>query len=167
MESLEHIIADYKPFIYKLAKAYTSNYMDYEDLTQEIYYQIWQSLSSYRKEAKLSTWVYRVCLNTALSYQKKEVRRKKRAHEIQEHFHHLGQTNSNEKIKLEQKIKRLLECVNQLKPVEKSIMLLYLEELSYEEIAAVIGISSSNVGTKINRIKPKLLKCIKSKGYER
>ena len=165
MNDIENILNDAKPLIYKIANVYTSSEAEFEDLCQEIYIQVWQSLSAFKKESKLSTWIYRVCLNTALSYQKRETRRQTKLQEFAKN--HSTDVDDSEKVKIDTGVQFLLDCIKSLKPIDKSIMLLYLEGLSHQEIAETLGISTSNVGSKVNRIKPKLLKCIKNKGYGR
>ena len=165
MISFEKTIKNHKAFIVKIARAYTNSDVDFDDLCQEMYIQIWQSLSSFKKESKLSTWIYRICLNTALSYQKRETRRQTKLQEVAKNYN--SDNDLSKTVNIEVGVKFLLNCIKSLKPIDKSIMLLYLEGLSHQDIAETMGISKSNVGSKINRIKPKLLKCIKSKGYGR
>lgn len=167
MNEIEKIIDSSKPLVYKISRAYTSSEPEFEDLCQEIYVQIWQSLSSFKKQSKLSTWIYRICLNTALSYQKREIRRKSKLQEFETNHQPYNEIDKPKESNIELGVQFLLNCIKLLKPIDKSIILLHLEGLSHQDIADVLGISKSNVGSKINRIKPKLLKCIKAKGYGR
>ena len=133
----------------KVCSIYYNQREDYEDLFQEITYQAWKGFTSFRGDAKFSTWLYRIALNTAIS----SFRKRKPTIEFvavlpDNNFHH-----PNEKNKQQQ---QLLWGIQQLNEGERAIIALYLEEMSYQEIAEIIGISENNVGVKINRIKNKL-----------
>lgn len=117
--------------------------------------QVWQSLPTFRGEAKLSTWLYRIALNTAIVFRRKQQRQPTSltGHEAQ-----LADTGSakTEALEQEQLLNKLHRCIAQLQNQERLIISLVLEEVPYKEIAEVLGISTSNVGVKINRIKKKI-----------
>lgn len=151
-EEFVGIIKKNEGIIFKITTFYTDNKDDQQDLYQDIVYQLWKSFDSFRGEAKISTWMYRIALNTALT----RVKKKKRQ----------GYSVSIEKVVLEQtenydpefenRLKLLYSHIGRLNVLEKGIMLLLLEGKKYEEISEITGLSPSNVGTRISRIKEKL-----------
>lgn len=136
--------------IHKISLIYAGNSADREDLFQEICLQLWKSYDSFREEARFSTWMYRVALNTAISM----VRRNNNniTFESLKDYKTLSAetTEENENRKL------LYQAISQLNSIDKAIILLWLEEKNYDEIASVIGISKTNVSVKLVRIKQKL-----------
>lgn len=140
--------------IFKVASLYTSNPEDQQDLYQEIVYQLWKSFASFQGRSKWSTWMYRVALNTAIR-QVQAVKRRPLNKDLSNVLElKMEQVDSL----LEEQTKQLYEAIKALNGVEKSIVLLYLEGKSYDEIAKITGFSSSNVGTRLSRIKLKLKK---------
>lgn len=146
------IIKENEGVIFKITTIYTDNRYDQEDLYQDIVYQLWKSFDSFRSESKFSTWMYRIALNTALTRIKKN---KRKGNSIPIDNVVLKQTELYD-TEFEERIKLLYSHIHQLNVLEKGIMLLFLEGKKYEEIAEVIGISKSNVATRISRIKVKL-----------
>lgn len=133
----------------KVCSIYCNYKEDYEDLFQEITYQAYKGFASFRGEAKFSTWLYRIALNTAMSsFRKKKPQLDFVAH-LPEDVIDTTKTNNDEQ-------QQLMYAIKQLNETDRAIITLYLDELSYAEIAAIIGISENNVGVKINRIKNKL-----------
>ena len=126
---------------------YTNNNEEYKDLKQEISYQLIKAHRQFKGDSKLSTWVYKVSLFTALSF----IKRKPKSHQQLEEVADSSFINHefNEWDNVMQQIKMLPE-------IDKSLIFLYLEDKSYKEIAEIMGISESNVGVKLNRIKRKL-----------
>lgn len=139
-------------FIYKLASAYTNSIDDKQDLVQEIIYQLWKSFKTFRQQSKLSTWIYRVALNVAIYHHKKSKKIVETV-PINEQVLNYHENTCNE---IEEKWKVLKQQIEILNFLDKGIIMLYLDNKSYEEIAEIIGISKSNVGTKLSRIKEKL-----------
>ncbi len=145
------ILNNHRGLIYKVCNLYCADAEDRKDLFQEIVLQIWKSWGSFRHEAKLSTWMYRIALNTAFTHFRKEKRS----------FNLVSLTgmdipdiyDGDEK---EEPLKQLLIAIDHLDKVDKSIILLFLEEKSYEEISEITGLTKSNVGARLNRIKTKL-----------
>ena len=138
--------------IFKITTIYTDNREDQRDLYQDIVYQLWKSFDAFRGEAKFSTWMYRIALNTALSRIKKN---KRKGHALPIEQVVLTQTELYDTV-FEERIKTLYEQIHQLNVLEKGLMLLLLEGKSYSEIAEITGLTPSNVGTRISRIKTKL-----------
>ncbi len=139
-------------FIYRLASAYTNSIDDKHDLVQEIIYQLWKSFQTFRQHSKLSTWVYRVALNVAI-YQYKKSKKSVETVPITEQVLNYRENTGNEN---DEKWKVLKQQIENLNFLDKGIIVLYLDNKSYDEIAEIIGISKSNVGTKLSRIKEKL-----------
>ena len=148
----EETINRHLNLVYKVASVYTTNADDKNDLVQDILYQAWKSFDSFRQESKISTWLYRVAMNVAI-YQVKTRKRNIEAIQLTDQNSELTEDNSNE---TEEQWQRILFYINRLNLLDKGIVLLYLENKSHEEIAEITGLSVSNVGTKLSRIKEKL-----------
>jgi RNA polymerase sigma-70 factor (ECF subfamily) len=146
------VIKQHEGLLYKVAMLYSNSRQDREDLYQEIVFQLWKSFDSFKDQSKLSTWMYRVAMNTAL-YNLKQAKKRVGTSAIELESVQFADDFDREE---EEKIKSLYEQVQLLNLLEKGVILLYLEGKSHEEIATIIGISISNVGTKISRIKEKL-----------
>lgn len=148
----------HRGIIYKVCHMYVHDADDRKDLFQEIVFQLWKSLPSFRGESKPSTWMYRIALNTAISHFRSATRKPEQrslsAFEFQI-------ADVNERQQLDESVKMLYDAIQQLSRIEKAIIILYLEEKSYQEISEIMGITHSNVGVKINRIKTKLESIIK------
>jgi RNA polymerase sigma factor (sigma-70 family) len=164
MDKEEKFIAAIKAnegIIYKLASIYTDTIEDRNDLIQEIIYNLWKSFDSFNHQSNFSTWLYRVAMNVAI-YNLKIAKRKVFLVPIENQ--HLD-FNDDENLYFEENLKLLKQHINELNLLDKGIVMLYFEDKSYQEIAEIIGISESNVGTKIARIKEKLKKQIKNRGW--
>lgn len=146
------LIREHEALIHKVAKVYSNSREDEEDLYQEIVYQVWKSFSSFRNDSKVSTWIYRVALNTSITYLGKQ-KKKGRHLPIDERL--LNEPAQEEKLK-EERVAALYAQIRKLSTIEKALILLYLEEKTYEEMAAITGFSISNVGTRLARIRQKL-----------
>lgn len=144
-------IKEYKNLIYKICHSYCPNPSDHKDLEQEIILQLWTAMKRYNGSVKMSTWIYRIALNTAISHYRDE---QKRSHITTRHFMELP-TNEYDP-ETDEQIKKLYAFIEQLNYLDKALMLLYLEETKQKEIAEILGITESNVSTKINRIKQQL-----------
>ena len=138
-----------------MCNIYCDDQEDRNDLFQEIVAQLWKSFPSFREESKFSTWMYRVALNTAITTFKKTKRRPDQNRLTYENFQLKDENYDTE---TEEEIKNLHRAVAQLTGVEKSIVLLFLENKKYEEIAEITGITQNYVRVKMNRIKKKLKK---------
>jgi RNA polymerase sigma-70 factor, ECF subfamily len=138
--------------IFKIASIYTTSNEDRNDLTQEIIYQLWKSFDSFNQRSSLSTWMYRVAMNVAI-YHLKIARRKIQTVPLDEQVLDFHEFDNNEMEEKWQLFKRHIDSLNLL---DKGIVILYLENKSHEEIAQITGISVSNVGTKLSRIKEKI-----------
>ncbi len=145
--------------ILKISKAYTNTAQDHEDLVNDIAYEIWKSLPNFEGRSKVSTWIYRVALNTAINY-RKNTRKKKDF--LQDAIGFQADEPSSE-MDPNPQVELLYDCIAELDEFSKAIILLYLDGYKHEEIAEITGISRTNVGTRISRIKAQL----KSKATEK
>lgn len=146
-------INDHQGIIFKICNSYCSNKSDREDLAQEIIYQLLKSYHSFKEEFSFSTWMYKVALNVAISfYRKKKTSEMITLVENQEDHEDLSHKQADHEMNLI----ILQRFINELKELDKALMLLYLESKSYKEISEIIGITETNVATKISRIKTNL-----------
>jgi len=153
-QEFTRLIRENKRIIYKICNAYCSSKDDRDDLAQEIIYNLWKSFSSFNPELKFSTWMYRIALNVAISFYRRE--KKFKNHDpISEGLIVFEETSAG-KNEVENNIRLLQDFINELKEIDKAIILLYLDNKSHREIAEITGFTETNVATKINRIKDKL-----------
>ncbi|HOC54647.1 MAG TPA: RNA polymerase sigma factor [Verrucomicrobiota bacterium] len=153
--------------VLKVARAYTLTAEECEDLAQEILLQLWRSLPRFAGRAGASTWVYRVALNTALGWHRKEGRRRARQQPLVEPEEApLPGPDSAEQLHQREVVERLYAAIRQLPKAEAALVLLYLEDLSYREIASVLGISENNVGVKLTRARRALGELMKEVAHE-
>lgn len=146
------LLNQHQKILHKVCNLYLHGQTDKEDLFQEITLQAWKAYTQFRGEAKFSTWLYRVALNTAITYFRKD---KKQAFiasvaDLPEMAH------SIERDPIEEKSKAMYAAIANLSKIDKAIVMLYLEDYSYAEISDVIGITANNIAVKMNRIKVKL-----------
>jgi RNA polymerase sigma factor (sigma-70 family) len=156
-EAFISIVKENEALIYKVTRVYTYNREDGQDLYQEIVYQLWKSFGSFRNEAKISTWMYRVALNTAITHLNKE---KRKGHHIPVDEDLVNKPDIHDTLKAE-RLEVLYAVIKQLNTIEKGIIFLYLEGKTYDEIAAITGFTVTNVGTRLGRIKQKIISYIK------
>ena len=145
------VISFNKGILFKIANSYCKDGEDRKDLVQEIIVQLWKSFERFNDQYKYSTWIYRIALNVAISFYRKENRRKQVSNPLTDGI--LNYADTNVTSETDENIMLLQQFIAGLKELDKAIMLLYLEEKSHKEIADIIGISESNVATKIGRIK--------------
>lgn len=154
------VIENNKGILYKVANSYCRNIDDRQDLIQEIVLQLWKSFDKYNDEFKHSTWMYRIALNVAISFYRKERSRKRISDSFTTDIVNISDTELTEGSN--QTLNLLNQAIAKLNDFNKALILLYLEEKSYQEISEIIGITESNVATKINRIKERLRKEFKT-----
>lgn len=148
------VIAAHKGMLYKIANAYCKNADDRQDLIQEIIAQLWQFFGKYDSRYKYSTWIYRIALNLAISFYRKESRRKEISNLILDSILYLPDISYDNETDF--KINLLKQFIDELKELDKALLLLYLDEKSHKEIAEIMEISQTNVATRIGRIKDRL-----------
>lgn len=155
----EQWLGQHKGLIFKIVRAYAFTAMDQDDLFQEIIIQVWHSIPSFRQESSVTTWLYRIALNTAIKWTKKE--RKHSQAETLDNVQHILQEC---RVQIDERLAWLYEEIYKLDEIDRSIILLVLDGFSYKEVSAILGITESNVGVKINRIKKQLI--TRSKKYD-
>ncbi|MEM6261762.1 MAG: RNA polymerase sigma factor [Bacteroidota bacterium] len=151
-QSFVDAIAAHRAILFKVASLYTSDPSDREDLMQEMIYQLWKSYDSFQGKAQFSTWMYRVAMNTAIYHLKQERRKPK----LLPFSHSQPEPVQSSPNPMDEQWLILQQHLQGLNLLEKSIVLLYLEQKSYKEIAEITGLSESNVGTRLSRIKQKI-----------
>ena len=145
------VVNTHKGIVYKVARLYCNDPEATKDLVQEILIQLWRSFDHYDDQYKQSTWIYRIALNVAISFYRKETRRKEISNPLSADILRLEDTNQD--TETEAKISELHQFISELKELDKALMLLYLDQKSYKEISEIMGITETNVATKIGRIK--------------
>ena len=151
-EAFVQLIKQHQALIFKVSALYTDLKQDQNDLYQDIVYQLWKSFDSFRSESKVSTWMYRVALNTAIGQLNK---RKRRPNEVSLEIVNLSKGEEYDTLQ-EERIRLLHQQIQKLNIIERGIILLVLEGKKHEEIAEITGFTTTNVGTRISRIKEKL-----------
>lgn len=143
----------------RVCSVYAENADDKKDLFQESLINIWQSMSSFKEESSISTWMFRITLNVCLRLQTKEVQKKERFRKLDSIT---IENLSAEEVDHEEheRVIKLRNCIKKLNDADKAVTTLYLEELSYKEISNITGLSENAIAVKIKRIKMKLLTCI-------
>lgn len=149
------ILRQHESILHKICRLYRDTPEDREDLFQEIIYQLWKSYSSFQGQAKLSSWIYRIALNTALASFRKKKPLVSYPDSLPDNIVVPAPVPTEQQ-------EQLFQALQQLSDAEKAIITLYLEDLSYQEIAAITGIDVNYVGVKLNRIKGKLKTILKS-----
>ena len=151
-------ILPYAAIIIKICRAYTDSQADFDDYYQEVCLQIWRSRDKFEQKSQWSTWIYRITLNVCMTLLKGKKRRKEDHYETMPH-HSMedNQAFANESLNL------LYDAIKKLSEVDRAVILLYLEEKSYQEIADIIGTNHNNIGVRINRIKERLKKLLDGK----
>jgi RNA polymerase sigma factor (sigma-70 family) len=148
------LIEKNRGILIKVCNSYCFDKNDREDLTQEIVYHLWKSSNNFNACSKFSTWMYRVALNVAISFYRKKTKSNAVIPLNESHIDiedEMGSANETEK-----RVILLQRFINDMKELDRALTLLYFEEKSYSEIAEILGISETNVATKISRIKSKL-----------
>ena len=168
LESLfKRWIVEYDGAVLKVARAYTLTAEDCQDLAQEILLQVWQSLPQFQGRASASTWFYRVALNTALGWRRKEHHRRVRHQPVLEiEALPVAGPDSAQQIVQREAVERLYAAIRQLPKTDAALVLLYLDDLSYRQMAEVLGISEGNVGVKLNRAKKALGELLREESHE-
>lgn len=160
-KKLEHTFVSqlekHQNIIHKVCRLYTNDQDSHNDLFQEVTIQLWKAFPKFRGDAKFSTWMYRIALNTAITLYRKS-KRKIKTNDITE-FNFKITTEEYDDTEEEQ-LKLMYAAIKQLSDIEKALIFLYLEEKSYREISQTMGISEVNARVKMNRAKSKLKKIL-------
>jgi RNA polymerase sigma factor (sigma-70 family) len=148
------LLDEHKKILYKVASSYCRNPEDRRDLEQEIVAQLWRSFDRYDESYKFSTWMYRIALNVAISFSRSETRRSR--HTVAAGESILKIADTREAAEPDADLQILRRLIAQLDELDRALILLYLDGNRYDTIAEILGISETNVGTKIGRIKQRL-----------
>ena len=159
-EIFERWLGQYKAMIFKIVRAYAWTVMDRDDLFQEIIVHVWHSIPTFRNESSPSTWIYRISMNTSIKWLRKE---KKEAEALGSH-EYKAQVLVENTTTVDERLGWLYKEIYSLNEVDRCITILLLDGLSYKEMADIVGITESNIGVKINRIKKYLV--TKSKEFD-
>lgn len=148
------VIEENKGIIYKIANSYKKDEDDKKELVQEIIFQLWRSFTTYDRSSKLSTWMYRVALNVAISSYRKDKKKTEVFVPLSDTMLEFADADGYD----EASLNLLQQFIRELKELDRALMILYLEEKSGKEMAEILGLSEVNIRTKISRIKEQLKK---------
>lgn len=157
------LVNQHKGILYKASRIYADSLEDREDLQQEILIQLWKSYQNFKGNSEFSTWMYRVAINTAITYLKKE---KKRTDNQTDVPHHFEVQNEDYNPLKDRQLEVFYTAVQELKALEKAIIFYFMEGMSHKEIGDNLGLSEGNARVKLNRTKEKIQQIIKKSGYE-
>lgn len=150
------LLSDYQNIIHKVNQIYFKSKVDKEDNFQEVVYHLWRSFPTLQNREKPASWIYAVAINTSISKIRKDCRL-----EFYDSVPDVEVVNPYEQQERDEDYQRLINALYELNEIDKSIMLLYMEDYNYEEIAGIVGMNSSNIGVKIHRLKSQLQKQFK------
>jgi RNA polymerase sigma-70 factor (ECF subfamily) len=150
-----HLLEEHKKILYKVASSYCSNPADRQDLVQEMVVQLWRSFDRYDDRLRFSTWMYRIALNVAISFVRSETRRARHMVPAEDSILEIA-ADGPEPAEPDEKLQLLQGFLERLDELDRALLLLYLDGNRHDAIAEILGISESNVGTKIHRLKQRL-----------
>ena len=150
-------ILPYAAIIIKICRAYTNTQEDFEDYYQEVCLQIWRSNENFRGQSEWSTWIYRLTLNVCLTLLKKNSKHHVTSNHLPDVAAEDNRTFDDESLN------HLYIAIKQLSEIDRAVILLYLEEKTYQEIAEIIGTNPNNIGVRVKRIKERLKKILDGK----
>ncbi len=156
-------ILPYAGIIIKICRAYTNSQEEFEDYYQEVCLQIWRSKDQFQEQSEWSTWIYRISLNVCLTTLRKDKKTKRVTVEMPSGMPEPTARIISSEIDSEQLLDALYTAIKQLSEIDRAIILLYLDEKPYKEIARIIGTSPNNIGVRITRIKERLTKIVSEK----
>ncbi len=159
--NFEEILETNKEKIYRICKIYAVAPIEPQDLFQEVVYQIWKSVASFKGNSSVDTWVYRIALNVCMRLKLKL--QKDGARTIRFDAIQFKESQTSTSHQTEEKFELLKQCITTLNDGDTVIVLLYLEELSYKQIAETTGLTENHIAVKMKRIRKKLLNCIRPK----
>lgn len=150
-KEFEKIIQEFGGIITKICYSFSTDSEEFQDLRQEVLYYIWKGLKNFRNEAKISTWIYRLSFNTCISFQRKEKKVNKVSTDV---ILNIAETPSDSKL---ENYKKMHSMIQKLNYEERAIILMWLDDLSYDEIAHLTGKKRNTIASKLKRIKEKLI----------
>jgi RNA polymerase sigma factor (sigma-70 family) len=151
-ETFQDLVEQHKKILYKVCNVYCRDRSSREDLAQEIMFQLWRSFGKFDGRCQFSTWMYRIALNVAISFHRSETTRTRHVFSGEQFL--LEAVVESER--QPEEVQLLYEFIGELDPLSRALILLYLDGNSYQEIAEILGISETNVATKISRLKSKM-----------
>lgn len=158
----DRVVADNEAAIYRLCRAYVRDIDEARDLCQEVLINVWKALPGFRGSAKLSTWIYRIAVNTAITHRRKSSRREATHAPLGEMQVAADEGDKHHKMAQEDRLQRMHEAIGTLADEERLLIGLFLEDLSYKEIGEVMGRDTNYVGVKLMRVKEKLSKILRN-----
>jgi len=166
-QQFRQLINENRDRIYRICVYHSSCREDCEDMFQQVLINIWSSLQNFRGDSKVSTWIYRIALNTSIDFNRAESRRRRNYQQMVQEFRMVsGQDERWEKLRKEKMLEEIYTRIVQFSVIDKLIMSLFMEEVSSREIAEVVGISEGNVRIKIHRIRENLKSMLGGNSYE-
>lgn len=160
-DTFDQLLKENKHKIYRICRIYATAPIEPEDLFQEVVFQIWKSLPNFKGKSSIDTWVYRIALNVCLRSKMKLDKSNQKTTRF-DAIHFTPATETVDPFE-EEKFKYLKECIATLNESDTSIIVLYLDELSYKEIGEITGLSENHIAVKMKRIRKKLFECITPK----
>lgn len=157
------LVNQHKGILYKASRIYADSVEDREDLQQEILIQLWKSYQNFKGNSEFSTWMYRVAINTAITFLKKEKQRSNNHTDAPSHFE-VQQEDYN--LAKDRQLEIFYSAVQELNSLEKAVIFYFMEGMSHKEIGNNLGLSEDNARVKLNRTKDKIQQIIKKSGYE-
>jgi len=159
--SFEQILEENKNKIFRICRIYATLPIEPQDLFQEVIFQIWKSLESFKGQSSINTWVYKITINVCLRYKMKL----DKSNNKKVRFESIHFIPAEEEIDAfeQEKFNYLKECISTLNETDTSIIVLYLDDLSYKEITVITGLSENHIAVKMKRIRKKLFECISTK----
>ncbi|MDQ2919317.1 MAG: sigma-70 family RNA polymerase sigma factor [Verrucomicrobiota bacterium] len=154
-ERFTRLLDEHAGIIQKVARGYTKTQADREDLMQEITLQLWRAYPRYSPKRPFSTWMYRIALNLAISFLRRQTHPVRQTLSLEENQIDVAGDAARDP-EMDERVAILQHVIDSLPPLERGLMLLYLDEHSYREIAAILGLSETNVATKLNRLKQRV-----------
>ena len=154
-QQFQELLERHRKIVFKVAASYCRQPEDRADLAQEIAVQLWRAFPGYDSERSFSTWMYRIALNVAISFLRNDGNREQLSVPLEEE-HHDTVGDSGVQPEADARVRELYRLIEQFDPLNRALLLLYLDEKSYREIADILGISETNVATKISRLKQRI-----------
>lgn len=154
-----NVLENNREKLFRICSVYSKDDEDAKDLFQEVLVQVWRSMSTFKGNSSIGTWMFRVALNVCLRFKSKHTKNQNRFLRLDSIT--IANFGSEENSEAEnEKLNSLIKCVKELNEAEKAIVTLYLEGIAYKEISIILGLSENHVAVKVKRIKSKLLNCI-------
>jgi RNA polymerase sigma factor (sigma-70 family) len=146
------LLERHRKIVFKVANTYAREAEDRADLAQEIVAQCWRAFPGYDASRSFSTWIYRIALNVAISFVRGAAQRDRHSVALDESLHDIAVAEAES----DERVRELHRCIDRLDPLNRALLMLYLDERSYRDIAEILGISETNVATKIGRLKQRI-----------